>query len=156
MTLAVWRIGHASVIQLADLGFGSTLADGRWHIGCSGARQMVYCGASRALCQLEKRVHCNGAAPKNMVMHRLEIPSTAKLLQSADLGLPADWRDNQAATQQWGMRWLVDGASLGMWVPSYVEPAELNLLLNPAHAAYTKIKLVVEHSPFMFDPRLFG
>lgn len=90
-----------------------------------------------------------------MVFFRLEIPDTATLLDVKSLGLPADWRIDQAATQQIGMQWLADRTSLGLWVPSFVEPAELNLLLNPAHADYARIKLVVEQNPFVFDPRLF-
>lgn len=46
--VAVWRIAFSGAL-LADLG-GSTLGDGRWHTGCVGPRQLVYCGASRALC----------------------------------------------------------------------------------------------------------
>ena len=155
MTLPVWRIGFSGSLTPADLGYGSTLGDGRWHIGSTGSPQVVYCGATRALCQLEKRVHCNGAAPKNMAFFRLEIPDTATLLDVKSLGLPADWRIDQAATQQIGMQWLADRTSLGLWVPSFVEPAELNLLLNPAHADYARIRLVVEQNPFVFDPRLF-
>ncbi|MEO5795593.1 MAG: RES family NAD+ phosphorylase [Rhodoferax sp.] len=152
MPLSVWRIGFSGALTLPALGYGSTLGDGRWHIGCAGPLQLVYCGASRALCQLERRVHCNGAMPKNMVLLRLEIPDTATLL---DAELPLNWREDQAATQAIGMRWLVAGASLGLWVPSFVEPAERNLLLNPAHPDYAQIALVVEKNPFVFDPRLF-
>ncbi len=53
------------------------------------------------------------------------------------------------------MHWLASKASLGLWVPSFVEPAERNLLINPAHPNYAKIKLVIEKNPFVFDPRLF-
>lgn len=53
------------------------------------------------------------------------------------------------------MQWLDSQASLGLWVPSYVEPAERNLLLNPAHPDYLRIELVCEKNPFVFDPRLF-
>ena len=53
------------------------------------------------------------------------------------------------------MRWLASRSSLGLWVPSFVEPAENNLLLNPAHPDYARVRLVVEKNPFIFDPRLF-
>lgn len=156
--VAVWRIAFSGALRLADLGFGSTLGDGRWHTGCAGPRQLVYCGASRALCQLEKRVHCNGAMPKNMALMRLEIPASAALPdveQWAGQALAADWRQDKGLTQSVGMQWLESQASLGLWVPSYVEPAERNLLLNPAHPDYLRIELVCEKNPFVFDPRLF-
>ena len=155
MSVLVWRIGHSGALTLGELGFGSTLGDGRWHTGCSGAQQVVYCASSRALCQLERRVHCNGAMPKNMALVRLEIPQKFDLMAVTDLALPADWRQNQALTQTIGMRWLASKSSLGLWVPSFVEPAENNLLLNPAHPDYARVRLVVEKNPFVFDPRLF-
>ena len=155
MSVLVWRIGHSGALTLGELGFGSTLGDGRWHAGCSGMQQVVYCASSRALCQLERRVHCNGAMPKNMALVRLEIPPKSDLMVVAELVLPADWRQNQAATQTIGMRWLASRSSLGLGVPSFVEPAENNLLLNPSHPDYARVRLVIEKNPFIFDPRLF-
>lgn len=116
---------------------------------------MVYCGSTRALCQLERRVHANGSAPKDMALLRLEIPDVAAIADVSSV-LPPDWKSNQAATQLLGMQWLKGGNSLGMWVPSFVEPAERNLLLNPSHADYGSIAIVVEQNPFLFDPRLFS
>ena len=116
---------------------------------------MVYAGSSRAMCQLERRVHCNGARPKNMALMRLDIPAKARLLHVNDIGLPAHWRSDLSVTQQLGMQWLKSKTSLGLWVPSFVEPAEYNLLLNPQHSDYPRIQLVVEQNPFEFDPRLF-
>lgn len=156
MTVQVWRIGYSDALTLAGLGFGSTLGDGRWHIGCAGPLQVIYCGSSRALCQLERRVHCNGATPKDMALLRLDIPKDSTLHNVESLGLPADWRSDQSATQTIGMDWLASGSSLGLWVPSFVQPAERNLLLNPAHPAYAGISPAVEQNPFVFDPRLFA
>lgn len=71
------------------------------------------------------------------------------------MGLPSNWRENEAMTQKLGLQWLRTGTSLGLWVPSYVEPDDVNMLINPAHALYPAIKLTVERNPFEFDPRLF-
>jgi RES domain-containing protein len=156
---AVWRIGYCdnpglpAAQLLNSLGFGSTLGNGRWH--AQGPLQVVYAGSSRALCQLEKRVHCNGATPKNQGLMRLDIGADATLLDAQDWGLQADWRQDEAGTQSLGMQWLSSGISLGLWVPSFVEPSERNLLLNPAHPDYRAIALVLERNPFVFDPRLF-
>lgn len=136
------------------LGHGSTLGNGRWHT--QGPAQVVYAGATRALCQLEKRVHANGANPKDQALMRLVLPDDAALLDVGDLGLPDDWRDREAETQRIGMDWTTSGASLGLWVPSFIEPAERNLVLNPAHPDYRRITLTIERHPFRFDLRLFG
>jgi RES domain-containing protein len=60
----VYRIGYCDTpapalnVLLMSLGYGSTQGNGRWHT--KGPNQVVYCCSSRALCQLEKRVHANG------------------------------------------------------------------------------------------------
>jgi RES domain-containing protein len=157
---SVWRIGHCPSPQpdapalLASLGLGATLGNGRWHTRSPIA--LVYAASSRALCQLEKRVHCNGANPKDQALMRLDLPDSADILDVVDLGLPAGWRDSEAETQAIGMAWAASGASLGLWVPSFIEPSERNLMLNPAHRDYHRITLTVERQPFRFDPRLFG
>lgn len=158
--ISVWRIGHcptsapAPAVLLGTLGLGSTLGNGRWHT--QGLVQVVYAGSTRALCQLEKRVHANGANPKDQALMRLDLPDGAALLDVVDLGLPDDWRHREPDTQGIGMAWVTSGASLGLWVPSFVEPAERNLVLNPAHPDYRRIALTIERHPFRFDPRLFG
>lgn len=157
--ISVWRIGHcpapqpAAAALLASLGYGSTLGNGRWHT--RGPLQVAYAGASRALCQLEKRVHSNGAHPKHQALMRLDLPDGAALLDVHTLGLPADWRTDESATQAIGKAWAAAAASLGLWVPSFVEPSENNLVLNPAHPQYSAIQLTLERNPFEFDPRLF-
>ena len=107
----VWRIGYCenpalpAATVLSTLGFGSTLGNGRWHV--KGAQQVVYAASNRALCQLEKRVHSNGANPKNQALMQLEIPEGSPLKVASDLGLPADWHSNEAATQAIGLEWLL-------------------------------------------------
>ena len=86
---------------------------------------------------------------------RLEIPESA-VMEVTSLTHPADWRSDESATQAIGMRWLRSKSSLGLWVPSFVEPAENNLLLNPAHPDYPRIALVIEKNPFVFNPRQFA
>jgi RES domain-containing protein len=108
------------------------------------------------MCQLEKRVHCNGVAPIDLLLLALELPADAPLQQLAEVdALPGDWIDRQSATRTIGVRWRRAGKALGLWVPSAVEPSEHNLLLNPDHPAYRKIKLKVLIEPFAFDPRMF-
>lgn len=136
------------------MGYGSTLANARWHT--AGARSVVYCGSSRALCQLEKRVHANGANVKNQAMLMLTLPANALLVDVESIGLPADWASRESLTQKLGDDWLDAASALGLWVPSYVEPGERNLLLNPAHPSYSSVLVSVDRHPFEFDLRLFS
>lgn len=137
---------------LMGQGLGSTFFDGRWHTRTG--RQIVYTSASRALCQLEKRVHTCGLAVKDQVLMRLDLPVEAVLLDVHDLGLVPNWATDIALTRSLGDEWLQRGISLGLWVPSFVEPLDRNLLLNPLHAHYAWIELSVERNPFEFDARL--
>jgi RES domain-containing protein len=115
---------------------------------------VIYCAGSRALAQLEKRVHANGIAPVGQALFRLELPAGLVVRTAQAAGLPGNWRDSEAVTQTFGDRWLDAGAELALWVPSYVEPAEHNLIINALHARLAEVALVTERDPFEFDPRL--
>lgn len=157
--MQAWRIGfcptpvpsHARL--LSGLAYGSTLENGRWHR--QGEASVVYAGSSRALCQLEKRVHANGAQPREQALMRLELPPAAELLRAEDRGLAGAWMSHKALTQRLGIEWLLSMDSLVLSVPSFVEPMERNLLINPLHPQFGQIRVVIERHPFRFDQRLF-
>lgn len=155
--ISVWRICYNGDLSLTGLPFGSTLGPGRWHLPPPDGLPVVYAASSRALAQLEKRVHANGVAPVRQALIRLELPAGAIVQDvQADLALQSPkWRRDEGYTQSLGLQWLKSNASLGLWVPSYVEPQERNLLLNPAHPEYRSIGIVTEILDFKFDPRLF-
>jgi RES domain-containing protein len=156
LSLAVFRIGLALATTVPDQAWGSVLAPGRWHSLRPGSspRRVIYAAGSRALAQLEKRVHANGIAPVGQALFRLILPQAAAVQRAETIGLPPRWRDSLAVSQAFGDRWLDSGAGLALWVPSYVEPAENNLLVNAEHPALDGIALVKERDPFEFAPRL--
>lgn len=156
MTLEVWRIGLAAAATVFDQSYGSTLAPGRWHSLQHGLapRRLVYAAGSRALAQLEKRVHANGVAPVGQALFRLTLPARLVVPHVQTLGLPADWRSDEGATRALGDRWLDAAQQLALWVPSFVERGENNLLLNAAHPRLPEVQISVERNPFEFDPRL--
>lgn len=156
----VWRIGYCptpapnAAQLLATLGYGSTLGNGRWHR--KGPMALVYAASSRALANLEKRVHSNECQPANQALFKLTIPDDVQILDvQTSYKLPASWKSDEALTQEIGATWLLSGVSLAMWVPSYVVPQEHNILINPAHPDYSRISIEIESHPFEFDPRLF-
>jgi RES domain-containing protein len=156
LTQSVWRICTTKSLQLDQLGHGSTLAAGRWHLPPPDGQPVVYAGGSRAICQLEKRVHCNGVKPIGQALIRLDLPDGV-LVQDVRNGfdLPDDWIDQEAWTQSMGVAWRKVGNALGLWVPSAVEPSESNIVLNPDHPAFSRIVVTVERNPFEFDDRMF-
>lgn len=155
--ISVWRICYNGDLTLGALPFGSTLGPGRWHLPPPAGVGVVYAASTRALAQLEKRVHANGVAPVNLALIRLGLPDGCALQNAhTDLGLDcARWRGDEGYTQSLGVHWLKSGASLGLWVPSFVESQEFNLLLNPAHPQYSALSIHTEVADFVFDPRLF-
>ena len=52
---------------------------------------MIYAGGSRAICQLEKRVHCNGVKPIGQALIRLDLPGTDLQDVREGFGLPGEW-----------------------------------------------------------------
>ncbi len=156
MSIVVFRIGLAAAATLLDQAYGSTLAPGRWHSLRAGPspRRVIYAASTRALAQLEKRVHANGIAPTGQALFQLTLPDAPPIPTAHSLGLPPHWRDTETTTQSFGDQWLDTGRDLAMWVPSYVEPAEYNLVLNASHPRLAEVGLVKERDPFVFDPRL--
>lgn len=85
--ISVWRICYSGDLNLSGLPFGSTLGPGRWHLPPPEGLPVVYGASTRALSQIEKRVHANGVAPIRQALIRLELPKGAVLLDAhADLG----------------------------------------------------------------------
>jgi RES domain-containing protein len=156
LTIVVYRIGFAKARSVAEQAYGSTLFDGRWHSLRAGPRprRVIYAASSRALAQLEKRVHANGVAPINQALFALTLPEDVAIAHAHERGLPAHWRDDLSASQAFGNDWLDQGQDLALWVPSFVEPAEDNLLIHPEHPRIVEVGMRVEREPFEFDPRL--
>lgn len=154
LSIIVFRIGLAIANSVLDQAYGSSLAPGRWHSLRTGAgpRRVIYIAGTRALAQLEKRVHANGIAPVGQALFRVILPDGLIVPTAETVGLPTRWRDSEAMTQAFGDRWLDSGTDLALWVPSYVEPAEHNLLINVAHPRLPEVALIKERDPFEFDP----
>lgn len=152
-----WRICFNGDLSLSGLADGSALGPARWHLAPPLGKPVVYAASSRSLAQLEKRVHANGVAPVRQALIRLELPRGSVVLNAIeDLALKSPrWRSDEGYTQGVGVDWLYSNSSLGLWVPSIVEPQERNLLINPAHPQYASIAVVTEIVDFEFDPRLF-
>ena len=152
----VWRIGHRAASSVADQAYGSALFAGRWHTLRLGSRprRVIYAASSRALTQLEKRVHANGVAPVNQALFALTLPPDVDIPSALALGLAPHWRDDITISQAFGDAWLDHAADLALWVPSFVEPEEMKLLINPDHPGIADVTLSVERNPFEFDPRL--
>lgn len=60
---------------------------------------------------------------------------------------------NYSITQALGDKWIREGKTAVLKVPSAIIELEYNYLLNPEHPAFSKIE-IAKISKFTFDPRL--
>lgn len=150
--MRIYRI--AKSVYIEDLsGEGARLYGGRWNwVG----DPMIYFSKHLSLCLLEILVHVDyGQLPKDYSYLEVEIPdSSIKTVQSLEFINPK-WRNEEAVSQlqMIGSDWLKKQESLALLVPSSVLQKEYNILVNPMHKDFKKLKLI-EIAQMDFDPRL--
>ncbi len=135
-------------------GNGAKLAGCRWN---SIGMPVVYTAESRALAALEIAVHTPlNVVPDDYLMVTIFIPAKADILEIKAKDLPANWKSfpEHRYTQTLGDKYFREGAHLGLKVPSAVIQGDYNILLNPLHPDFNKVK-VVSAEKFEFDQRLF-
>ncbi len=144
-----WRIVKERHAGTAFSGEGARLFGGRWN---SVGTSVVYASGSRALAVLESLVHLNPPVIFKYVLISIQFEDA---LVEKLTDLPADWTEAPApvATKGIGDRWVKEGRSAVLELPSIIVPAEPNYLLNPGHGDFRKI-VIGEPVAFSFDPRL--
>ena len=93
--------------------------------------------------------------PENYVLVTIEIPD--ELVKVLEINsLPDPWRNypHSRLTQEIEDKFLSNNEFLVLKVPSAVVPQESNLLINPNHKDFNRIKLLAVE-PYTFDERLF-
>jgi RES domain-containing protein len=150
----VWRITSARHAGSAFDGEGARLYGGRWnHPGTA----VVYCSATLSLAALEYFVHLEpDLAPPKLVAVAADLPAGLEVETLEIEALPPDWRAYPAPERlkDLGTGWIRSGRTAVMLVPSSVIPHEMNVLLNPAHPDFSRIRPRPALS-FSFDPRMW-
>jgi RES domain-containing protein len=145
--MPLWRIS-----DFADLsGTGGLRYSARWH---NAGRPIVYAAEHPAAALAEMLVHmAREDLPDLFQLLTIHIDDDASVetVQADDLS--ADWLSNMAVTRDVGDRWLAEGRSLVLRVPSVLMPDAWNILLNPAHSEAAKMR-VAKVTPAPLDPRL--
>ena len=99
-------------------------------------------------------VHTNGRMPKHQVCVTFEAPDSLEVT-TLDARTVKDWAAaDMIASRKAGDAWLEKAETAVLRVPSVVFDVERNVLINPAHADFRKIK-VVGTEPVRWDQRLF-
>jgi len=145
-----YRIADAR--HAPESGEGARLHGGRWN---SPGRGVIYACETKTGALLEKLVHTSGHMPKHQVCVTFEAPDSLKI-SSLDPREIRGWDEaDMIASRKAGDAWLDKSATAILRVPSVVFDVERNVLINPAHGDYRRIR-VAGVEPVRWDERLFA
>jgi RES domain-containing protein len=150
--ITAWRLVKSRHAGAAFDGEGARLHGGRWN---SAGTRVAYASDSIALAVLEVLAHLQSTTVlQSYSLATIRFPeSLIEVLEPATL--PKGWRrypstpENQAI----GDRWIADGKSLVLRVPSAIIPSAANFLINPSHPQFGSA-VIEQPERFAFDPRL--
>lgn len=151
--MKVWRLCKRRHAALD--GEGARLAGSRWN---SRGTAVVYASDSLSLAALELLVHCDPALlPDDLVAIAIEIPDGLARRRVEIAELPRSWRRHPApeSLARMGDLWAKEMLSAVLSVPSAVVPGERNVLLNPRHPDFGRIR-AGRLERFALDARLAG
>jgi len=137
---------------------GSLNASGyaaRWN---SYGLNVIYTAENRSLACLENLVHRNGfGLDSDFCIMTILIPSSLKIIEILEKKIPFNWNfpDENAhlICRKIGDEWIKSQNSSCLIVPSAIIQNEKNILINPNHKDFKKIKVSLTQS-FSFDNRL--
>lgn len=151
--LTLWRLVRPDFAPGLD-GKGAELWGGRWN---SPGLPAVYCASHLSLAVLEYFVHLppgmrrRDALPRMTAVElRLDGGAVEVTGEEALLRL-----DDPAWCRAHGDDWLRRGEAPALEVPSAVVPQERNVILNPRHGDFGRVR-VVGMERYRFDVRMGG
>lgn len=148
-----WRICRRRYSAEAASGAGARLYGGRWN---SRGVSVVYASTSLALAAVETFVNLEpNLRPADLVSIEGAIPDELETRRLDPATLPPGWQETRdESLRRFGDEWIRGGESAALLVPSAAIRGEWNLLLNPAHPDFSKIKF---RNPerFEFDARMY-
>ena len=117
---------------------------------------MVYASTSLSLAAVETFVNLEpNLRPEDLVSIEGVIPDAIQTVTFDVKALPVRWHGTRdESLHRFGDKWIRDGGSATLLVPSAAIRGEWNVLLNPAHAEFSKIEFR-DPVPFEFDVRMF-
>jgi RES domain-containing protein len=149
--MRVWRLCRRK--HAAFDGEGARLAGGRWN---RRGTAVVYASETLSLAALEYLVHLDVTlAPRDLVAAAADLPDVLPVTRFEVADLPRNWRRYPApeALAERGTEWAEARRTAVLSVPSALVPSERNILLNPGHPDFKKLRLLPPER-FSFDPRL--
>ncbi len=117
----------------------------------------MYASSSLALAAVETFVNLEpNLRPADLVSIEGKIPENLEIARLDLRHLPSNWyRTRDESLRNFGDTWIRAGRTVALLLPSAAIRGEWNLLLNPAHAAFSQIKFG-DPQQFTFDERMFS
>lgn len=135
-------------------GKGAAIKGARWN---SIGIEIIYTAHNRSLAIAEVAVHFSLATlPSDYMMVTIHIPDDISLLKLNSTDLPTDWNTfpHPSTTQAIGDQFIAENKYCVLQIPSAVTQGDYNLLINPNHPDFKKIKIILTEN-FPFDKRIF-
>lgn len=149
--MIVYRITN-SLFKDDISGNGAKIKGARWNLRGSS---MLYTAENISLCILELLVHIGLQDIQNFYhLLAIAIPDVASITEISIAKLKPNWLEDEDYTAFMGTEFLKDNTILVLKVPSAIIGEEHNLLINPYHADFKKIK-IKKSKEFIFDQRLY-
>jgi len=148
--MLVYRISKCKYIE--DLsGLGAATYPGRWN---GKGTYILYTAATASLALLESVVHISNIPTIPYCMIGIEIPDN-ELAEVSVKDLPAGWQNNPPAEdlKEIGNQFVKEGKYLALKIPSALMPEEFNIILNPSHPDFKKVKIISKRN-LSIDERL--
>ncbi len=117
---------------------------------------MVYASTSLALAAIETFVNLEpNLQPRDLVSIKGEIPDDLEVGRLDPKSLPRNWHETRdESLRRFGDEWIRARETVARLVPSAAIQGEWNVLLNPAHLDFQKVKFGGP-AAFDFDARMF-
>jgi RES domain-containing protein len=150
----IYRVLRKPFARTPFDGEGAYRYGGRWS---SPGTRLSYASEHQSLAMLEYFVHLDkDDPPADLVLAVAEVPDDLPREKINVGDLPPQWRDQAAPPQlaRFGDEFAARSKHCLLFLPSVLAPSENNLLINPAHPDYRKIK-VHDLEPLDYDARMF-
>ena len=135
-------------------GKGAALKGARWN---SVGVEMIYTASNRSLAMAEIVVHLSLATlPDDYLMLTIYLPDDLAIKKLTEKDLPLDWNafPHPNSTQNVGDQFILENKYCVLQMPSVVTKGDYNLLINPYHTDFARIK-IIDKVKFPFDERIF-
>jgi len=135
-------------------GKGAAIKGARWN---SVGVEIIYTASNRSLAMAEVAVHLTLATiPDDYMMLTIYLPDDISMQTLTEKDLPANWNafPHPMSAQAIGDKFITDKKFCVLRIPSAVTKGDHNLLIDPHHPEFSKIK-ILNAEKFPFDERIF-